>query len=532
MARNYLTEMFRLLGFQIGSHNPIQKYKSFAIPANLDGASQIASGGIYGTYVDLEGTAKNEAELCTRYRDMSGQPECDQAIEDIITDAIVQEDNKPALSINLDKLEQPEKIKTETRKCFDEILKLLNFNEDGMEIFKRWYVDGRLFYHIMIDPDSPEDGIKELRNLDPRRVRKIREIKKKLGEGGVEIVDSILEYYLYNERGIVNVEATTAIGVKIAVDSICYVHSGLIDSTRNMVVSYLHKAIKPLNQLRAMEDAHVIYRLSRAAERRVFYVDVGNMPTNRAEQYIKIIMNDFRNKLVYDSDTGQVRDDHKFLSMQEDFFLPRREGGKGTEVTTLPGGSNLQIEDIMYFQERLYKALHVPASRLKSDAGFGVGREAEISRDEVKFSRFITKLRKRFDHLLKELLKIQLELRGIITKDEWEIFRENIDIDYSKDSVFSEAKDQEIWTTRFQLLAAIDPNPPIDRYISREWVFKNVLKLDDDALELMKEQIKKEKPEVEAEKAASLDTGAFFEDETPPPPATKKKTSEKKKVNE
>ena len=230
MARNFLLESFRLLGFQVGDHNPIQKYKSFAIPANLDGASQIASGGIYGTYVDLEGTAKNEAELITRYRDISCQPEADAAIEDIITDAIVQEDNKPALSINLDKLEQPEKIKTETRKCFDEILKLLNFNEDGMEIFKRWYVDGRLFYHIMIDPDSPEDGIKELRNLDPRRVRKIREIKKKLGEGGVEIVDSILEYYLYNERGIVNVEATTAIGVKIAVDSICYVHSGLIDS--------------------------------------------------------------------------------------------------------------------------------------------------------------------------------------------------------------------------------------------------------------------------------------------------------------
>jgi hypothetical protein len=280
-----------------------------------------------------------------------------------------------------------------------------------------------------------------------------------------------------------------------------------------------------------MEDAHVIYRLSRAAERRVFYIDIGNMPTNRAEQYIKVIMNDFRNKLVYDSDTGQVRDDHKFLSMQEDFFLPRREGGRGTEVTTLPAGTNLgQIEDIMYFQERLYQALHVPKSRLKSDGGFGVGREAEISRDEVKFSRFIVKLRKRFDHLIKELLKIQLELRGIITKDEWGEFRDNITIDYQKDSVFTEAKEQEIWIKRLQLLAAIDPNPPIDRYISREWVFKNVLMLDEDQIEIMKEQMKKEKPEVEAEKEkeASLETGAFFEPEQPKAPPKKAKSEKSK----
>jgi len=529
MAKNYLMEAFRLLGFQIGTQNPIQKYKSFAIPANVDGASQIASGGIYGTYVDLEGTAKNEAELITRYRDMAMQPECDQAIEDIITDAVVQEDNRPALSINLEQLEQPESVKKQIHDAFDEILKLLNFNEDGMEIFRRWYVDGRLFYHILVDPDTPQEGIKELRYLDPRRVRKIREIKKKLGEGGVEIVDSILEYYLYNERGIVNVEATTAIGVKIAPDAICYVHSGLIDSTRNMVVSYLHKAIKPLNQLRAMEDAHVIYRLSRAAERRVFYIDVGNMPTNRAEAYIKVIMNDFRNKLVYDSDTGNVRDDHKFLSMQEDFFLPRREGGRGTEVTTLPAGTNLgQIEDIMYFQERLYQALHVPKSRLKSDGGFGVGREAEISRDEVKFLRFIVKLRKRFDHLIKELLKIQLELCGVITKDEWGDFRDNITIAYQKDSVFTEAKEQEIWTKRLQLLTMIDPESPVDRYFSREWIFKNVLMLDEDQIEIMKDQIKNEKPEVddEKERIASLESGVF---EQEPPPAPKKSKSEKNK---
>jgi hypothetical protein len=528
--KNLLLEAFRLLGFQIGDKDPVQKFKSFAIPANLDGASQIASGGIYGTYVDLEGTAKNEAELITRYRDMAMQPECEQAIEDIITDAIVQEDNRPAVQVNLEQLEVPESIKNDVREAFDTIQKLLNFGEDAMEIFRRWYVDGRLFYHIMIDPEMPEDGIQELRYLDPRRVRKIREIKKKLGEGGIEIIDAILEYYLYNERGIVNVESTTAVGVKIATDSICYVHSGQIDSTRNMVVSYLHKAIKPLNQLRAMEDAHVIYRLSRAAERRVFYIDVGNMPTNRAEQYIKMIMNDFRNKLVYDSNTGEVRDDKKFLSMQEDFFLPRREGGKGTEVTTLPAGTNLgQIEDIMYFQERLYKALHVPTSRMKSEGGLGMGREAEISRDEIKFSRFINKLRKRFDHLFKELLKIQLILKQVIVLDDWEKFRENITFDYAKDSVFTEAEEQQIWMTRLQLLQMFDPNiEPVGTYVSREWVKKNVMRQTDEEIELMKTQMDSEAPEIEdeREKFAALETGAFFE---PPEPKATVKAKPKKK---
>jgi|GEM_PF-3194461 len=980
MSNNLLTEAFKLLGFQIGDNSPVQKYKSFAVPQNVDGASQIASGGIYGTYVDLEGTAKNEAELVTRYRDMAMQPECEQAIEDIITDAVVQEDNKAAIEINLEKLDVNNTIKLKVTDAFKKILTLLNFSEDGMEIFRRWYVDGRLFYHIMINPESTIDGMKELRYLDPRRVRKIREIKKKLGEGGVEIVDAILEYYLYNERGIVNVESTTAVGVKIATDSICYVHSGQIDSTRNMVVSYLHKAIKPLNQLRAMEDAHVIYRLSRAAERRVFYIDVGNMPTNRAEEYIKIIMNDFRNKLVYDSNTGEVRDDKKFLSMQEDFFLPRREGGRGTEVTTLPAGcvsldtkiklldgrsetlktlideyqqgkenwvyscdpytgkivpgfiewagitrknaevmkiyldngknftctpdhtipiigrgkidakdlvvgdsliplytrdahinkhstnskylqfyqndtkkwefvhrvvskyfpdniwtynekylnkpkntihhkdvnrynnnpdnlfkmnsqdhflyhsennyilqlkennpekykehcenvskksleyhqklnkdpkkkeeiykkvsesvskarlfgptadkckqssienfkkgtakvkelyndnnwrkeqikkqkkgfkkfkgtevwekkrknlsernrknfsdpiykekvfknqkikfdkkcldflvdfirltkpkntkelvSNIhnatelntyflsinkltkaanfsgqlgynnlrknvkkfgygsvrqlieenqfvnhrivkieklkkridvgnltiredaynkhhtysidsdvfigntnlgQIEDIVYFQERLYKALHVPTSRLRSDSGFGMGRSAEISRDEVKFSRFITKIRKRFIHLFKELLKIELILTGIIDLDDWEKFREGIDFDFQKDSVFSEAKQQEILTSRMELLRLFDEGPIIGRYYSKHWIQKNILCLTDEEIEEMEKEIKKEAPALEDEqiKFAALETGAFF-DKPEEQPTVKKKPKEKK----
>lgn len=516
MAKKFLTEAIRLLGFKIGDKTPEQFPKSFAIPQNVDGASTITAGGIYGTYVDLEGTAKNEAELITRYRDMAMQPECEQAIQDIVTDAIVQEDNEPALSINLDKLEAPDSIKSEIQTAFDEILRLLNFNEDGMEIFKRWYVDGRLYYHIMVNPETAQEkGIEELRYLDPRRIRKIREIKKRIGEHGVEIVDAILEYYIYNERGIVNVDNNTTVGIKIAPDAICYVHSGQIDSTKNLVVSYLHKAIKPLNQLRAMEDAHVIYRMSRAAERRVFYIDVGNMPTQRAEQYVKSIMADFRNKLVYDSATGEVRDDKKFLSMQEDFFLPRREGGKGTEVTTLPAGQNLgQIEDIQFFQERLYRALHVPLSRLKADQGFGMGRQAEISRDEVKFGRFVTQLRKRFEHLFKELLRVQLLLKGVILLEEWDEIRPFIFFDYQKDSVFTEAKEQEIWTARLTLLQMFDPEAtPVGTYFSRHWIKKNILKFNDELIEVMQKEIDKEAPEIEAEreKKASLDSGAFFD---------------------
>jgi hypothetical protein len=532
---NILKEAVRLFGFQIGKKTPEEEIKSFAIPPNLDGASQITSGGIYGTYVDLEGTAKNESELITRYRDMSMQPECEMAIEDIVTDAIVQEDNAPAVEINLEQLEQPESIKKTITEEFRTILQLLNFNDDGMEIFKRWYVDGRLFYHIMIDPDAPNEGIKELRYLDPRKIRKMREIQRMPGNQGVELVNAVLEYYLYNERMIASVENNAAIGIKIATDSICYVHSGEIDSSRNMVVSYLHKAIKPLNQLRAIEDSHVIYRLSRAAERRIFYIDVGNMPTNRAEQYVKSIISDFRNKLVYDNVTGEVRDDKKFLSMQEDIFLPRREGGKGTEVTTLPGGNNLnQIEDIQYFQERLYKALHVPTTRIKSDNGFGMGRSAEISRDEVKFSRFITKLRKRFDHLFKELLRVQLVTKGVIMLDEWESFRTAMTFDYQKDSVFAEAQEQEIWTSRLALLQMFDPATPVDHYFSRHFIKKTILKQTDEEIEELEKQMEEEIPlaQEEQEREAALNTGAFFEQPdggSVPPPAKKTPAATSKK---
>jgi hypothetical protein len=518
-ASKYLSEAIRLLGFKIGNETPEENPKSFAIPQNTDGASVITAGGIYGTYVDLEGTAKNEAELITRYRDMAMQPECEQAIEDIITDAIVQEENEPPVQINLDKLNQTDSIKNEIRTAFDEVLHLLNFTEEGPEIFKKWYVDGRLYYHIMVDPENSQDGIKELRYLDPRRIRKVREVKKRFSSqtAGVELVDAVLEYYVYNERGIATVDSNATVGIKIAPDAICYVHSGQIDSTRNMVVGYLHKAIKPLNQLRAMEDAHVIYRLSRAAERRVFYIDVGNMPTNRAEQYVQGIMRDFRNKLVYDSSTGEVRDDKKFLSMQEDFFLPRREGGKGTEVTTLPAGQNLgQIEDIEYFKKNLYKSLHVPISRLEDSGsgGLGMNRTAEISRDEVKFSRFINKLRKRFEHLFKELVRVQLLLKGVILLEDWEALYQDIHFDYQKDSVFQEMKDQEVWTSRFTLLQQIDPDTPIvGTYVSREWVKSTILRQNDEQILEMQKQMDKEAPIIEKERQdkAELETGAFFD---------------------
>lgn len=495
----FLTEAIRLLGFQIGDKSPEQQFKSFAIPQNTDGASQVTAGGIYGTYVDLEGTSKNEADLITRYRDMGMQPECEMAIDNIVNDAIVQNNNDPAVTIDLENLEQPESIKTKIRESFDKITKLLNFNEDGYQIFKRWYVDGRLYYNIIIDEKSPEDGIQELRYLDPRRIRKMRAIHKLLGAGGVEMVSSIIEYFLYNERGIISIDSNTSVGQKISADSICYVHSGEIDSLKNLVLSFLHRAIKPLNQLRSMEDAHVIYRISRAAERRVFYIDVGNMPTQRAEQYIKSIIADFRNKLVFDSATGEVRDDKRFLSMQEDFFLPRREGGKGTEVTTLPAGQNLgQMEDVQYFQERLYKSLGVPISRLKgSEQSMGFSRGAEISRDEYNFSKFIERVRKRFNHLFYVLLRADLLLTGVMLEEEWDAIREQIYFEYQTDSYYAEVQEQQVWAGRLTLLSQIDPYQ--DKIFSRAWIKKNVLKLTDEQIQEMDKELDAEKDLVDAE---------------------------------
>jgi hypothetical protein len=486
--------MVQLFGFEINRKakqaEQDEQSKTFAIPQNDDGAVTIQSGSYYGTYVDLDGVVRNEIELITRYREMSMQPELESAIDDIVNEAIVNDDNGKGVEINTDDLKQPDQIKKKIRDEFEFILKLLNFGNMGHDLFRRWYIDGRLFYHVIIDDKRPALGIQELRYVDPRRIRKIREIQKtKDPKTGMEIIRKQNEYFLYNERGVVG--AHSNLGAKIAVDAIVNINSGLMDAKRAMVLSYLHKAIKPLNQLRMVEDATVIYRLSRAPERRVFYVDVGNMPTIKAEQYLKDIMTKYRNKLVYDSSTGEIKDDRKHLSMLEDFWLPRREGSKGTEITTLPGGMNLgELEDVKYFEKKLYKALGVPTSRLEQGQGFSLGRSTEITRDELKFNKFIQRLRNKFATLFDDLLRIQLVLKKICTEEEWKEFKEDIWYDFKKDNNFNELKEAELMTNRVGLLQLVDPY--VGRYYSMEWIRKNVLQMTDDDIAEIDEQISNE----------------------------------------
>jgi len=487
--------MVQLFGFQIGRVKPQQEQqdqvnKTFAIPQNDDGAVTIQSGAYYGTYVDLDGVVRNEIELITRYREMSMQPELETAIDDIVNEAVVNDDNGQSVEMNTDDLKQPEPIKKKIRDEFDNVLRLLDFGNVGHDLFRRWYIDGRLFYHVIIDDKRPSLGIKELRYVDPRRIRKIREIQKtKDPATGMEIIKRQNEYYLYNERGMIG--AHSNLGTKIATDAIVNVNSGLMDAKRSMVLSYLHKAIKPLNQLRMVEDATVIYRLSRAPERRIFYVDVGNMPTIKAEQYLKDIMTKYRNKLVYDSTTGEIKDDRKHLSMLEDFWLPRREGSKGTEISTLPGGQNLgEMEDVKYFEKKLYKALGVPISRLEPAQGFSLGRSTEVTRDELKFTKFVQRLRNKFATLFDDLLRVQLILKKVCTEEEWKEFREQIWYDWRKDNNFNELKEAELMTNRITLLQFVDPY--VGRYYSKEWVRKNILKQTDEDIEEIEEQIKTE----------------------------------------
>ena len=484
----------QLFGFEIGrkkQQDKDEQSKTFALPPNDDGAVTIQSGAYYGTDVDLDGTVRNEVELITRYREMSMQPELETAIDEIVNEAIVQDDDGKAVEINDDNLKQNAAIKKKIQEEFNYILKLLNFGNMGHDIFRRWYIDGRMFYHIVIDEKSPNKGIQELRYIDPRRIRKIREIQKVKEPGsGIEVIKRINEYYLYNERGIIG--AHSNLGTKIAVDSIVNVNSGLMDAKRSMVLSYLHKAIKPLNQLRMVEDAVVIYRLSRAPERRVFYVDVGNMPTVKAEQYLRDIMVKYRNKLVYDSNTGEIKDDRKHLSMLEDFWLPRREGSRGTEITTLQGGQNLgELEDVKYFEKKLYKALGVPVSRLEQQQGFSLGRTTEVTRDELKFNKFVQRLRSKFSTLFDDLLRVQLVLKKVCSEDEWNEFKEEIWYDFKKDNNFTELKEAELLQNRLSVLQLIDPY--VGRYYSTEWVRKKVLMMDDEEIEEVIQQIENEK---------------------------------------
>ena len=496
----------RLFGFNLGKKEVTQVEKpeqsSFVMPqaAVEDGAITVQSGAYYGTYVDLEGSVRNELELITRYREMSLHAECEAAIDEIISESItIDTDDGEIVDINMDKLKQPESIKKKIREEFLNVKRMLNFSNLGDEIYRRWYIDGRLNYHIIVNEKKPKQGIQELRFIDPRKIRKVREIQKnKDPRTGAELISSVTEYYVYNDRGMTTQGYTAnatagASGIRIAPDSIINVNSGLMDAKNTMVLGYLHKAIKPLNQLRMTEDAIVIYRLSRAPERRVFYIDVGNLPKLKAEQYLRDIMVKYRNKLVYDANTGEIKDERKHLSMLEDFWLPRREGGKGTEITTLPAGQNLgELQDVQYFQKKLYQSLNVPVSRLDTQPGgmVGLGRVTEVTRDEVKFAKFVNRLRNKFCQLFDGALKVQLSLKGICTTEEWDEIKETIWYDFKKDNNFAEMREAELLRERLNLVATVDPY--IGKYFSLEWVKKNVLQQSDDEIEDMQKQIEEE----------------------------------------
>jgi len=482
-----------LFGFEIKRKEEEKEEKkrvSFVPREEEDGGGHIVNaGGYFGQYLDMDGgSAKNEADLIFKYRDIASQPECDAAIEDIVSEAIVSDEDSAPVDIVLDDLDQPDRIKKLIKEEFDNVSELINLNWYGHEIFRRWYIDGRLFYHKIIDEKNPKRGIIELRPIDPTRIRKVKELlKSKDPKAGTEIVTGQKEYYIYQDR---NMNKSNQ-GLKIAPDSICYVTSGVLDPSRKKVLSYLHKALKTVNQLRMMEDSLVIYRLSRAPERRIFYIDVGNLPKGKAEEYVKGIMSNYRNKMVYDASTGEMKDDRKHMSMLEDFWLPRREGGRGTEITTLPGGENLgQIDDIVYFQKKLYKSLNVPSSRLEQDTQFSLGRSSEITRDELKFQKFISKLRKKFASLFVDLLRTQLILKGIVTEEEWLELKDSINFDFLQDTHFAEMKNAELLREKLGTLRELDEY--VGKYYSIEWVRKNVLGQTDDNIEDIDKQIEAE----------------------------------------
>lgn len=488
----------QLFGFNITRADQEQKedLKTFVPPQQDDGAIEIAPGGSYGTFVDLDGTAKSEAELVSRYREMSMQPECDSAVEDVVNESIVMDDEDP-VEIVLDNLKQPNTIKNKIREEFETVLEMLDFSNKGYDIFRRWYVDGRLYHHIIINDKDPREGIKELRYIDPRKIRKVREkVKSKDPRTGATIYNKEQkEYYLYNPKGITS-SATQ--GIKIAPDSISHIHSGLMDSRNNMILGHLHKAVKPLNQLRMLEDATVIYRLARAPERRIFYIDVGNLPKMKAEQYLRDMMVKHKNKLVYDANTGEVRDDRKFMTMLEDFWLPRRDGGRGTEITTLPGGQNLgEMEDVDYFRRKLYKSLNVPVTRMEADNQFNLGRASEITRDEIKFNKFVQRLRNRFTHLFDGLLEIQLVLKGVLSRADWEEMRNTIYYNFKEDNFFSELKETEILTERLRLAGEIDPL--VGKYYSMKWVRENILRMSEEDIKAVDKEIDAERSEMDDE---------------------------------
>jgi hypothetical protein len=487
-----------LFGFEFKRKVDLDVAPSFAPKEADDGAVVVAAGGSFGTYVDLDGTVRTEAELVTKYREMALQPEIDAAVDEIVNE-MVSLDEKDLVEIQLDNLtEIPETIKKKIREEFETCLNILDFRKHAYEILRRWYIDGRLYYHVIIDEKDVTSGIKEIRYVDPRKIRKVREVAKRKAKGG-DFGEAVIpktqnEYYIFNDKGFNygnKVTGPSTNGLRIAKDSVLHVTSGLTDTQGTMVLSYMHKAIKALNQLRTLEDALVIYRLSRAPERRIWYIDVGNLPKMKAEQYVRDIMVKHKNRLIYDAETGNVRDDRKFMTMLEDYWLPRREGGKGTEVTTLPGGQTLgQMDDVLYFQKKLLQTLNVPVNRLNSDALFSLGRATEVSRDELKFSRFISRLRGRFSNLFLNLLGKQLVLKQIMSIEDWQNIAGDIQFDFAKDNYFTELKDGEILDNRINL--ARNMQDMLGKYYSHAWLRKNILQMSEDDIEEMDEQINEE----------------------------------------
>jgi len=495
--------MAKLFGFSIEDDNQLPKSAISPVPDNNeDGVDYYLTSGFYGQYVDIEGVYKNEYDLIKRYREMALHPECDSAIENVINEAIVSDLNDSPVEIELSNLNASEGLKKIIRDEFKYIKDLMDFDKKSHEIFKNWYIDGRILYHKVIDLSKPEEGIQDLRFMDALKTKFIRKEKKQPNEyGGVlartrtnEFIEpEIEEYFMYYPQGGIQKVAGPQKGVAIAKDSVTYVTSGLVDRNKQLTLSYLHKAIKALNQLRMIEDALVIYRLSRAPERRIFYIDVGNLPKVKAEQYLRDVMNRYRNKLVYDANTGEMRDDKKFMSMMEDFWLPRREGGRGTEISTLPGGQNLgELTDVQYFQKKLFRALNVPESRTASDGGFNLGRSSEILRDELMFGKFVGRLRKRFSNVFHDILKTQLILKNIVTPEDWEKMSDHIQYDYLYDGHFSELKETELMNERLNLMVAVEPY--IGRYYSEDYVRRKILRQTDQEIfdedKIIKKEIK------------------------------------------
>jgi len=496
----------KLFGFTLSkdegtSSEESKKSLSFVPPDYDDGSVPIEVGGYFGAVVDFDGTIKSDIELIRKYRDMALHPEVESAIADICNEAIVYDDTFTTVKIDTTHLRQSHSIKDKIEAEFDEVLALLDFSRRGYEIFRKWYIDSRLYYHIIADEGNKKKGIKELRPIDPTKIRKVRRITKKpldknnAAGVGIQLVTAVEEFYVYNEQQP-NSSTLQLEGLKIYPDSICFVHSGLFDGYHKKIIGYLHKAIKALNQLRMIEDAVVIYRITRAPERRVFYVDVGNLPKQKAEEYVRGLMQRYRNKLMYDPNTGEVQDSRKHLSMLEDFWMPRREGGRGTEIQTLEAGQNLsEMDDVKYFQKKLFQSLNVPSSRLEETTGFNLGKASEISRDEVKFFKFIERLRMKFAELFLELLRVQLVMKGIIKDSEWDEIEDRLAFKFAKDSHFSELKESEILKDRLQ--SARDAEDFVGKYYSREWVRKKILRQTEDDVEQIDKQI-------EAEQAAGL----------------------------